>query len=49
MNAKVIKSDPPETTQIMAASIIKISDAMGKLLNAPGGLTTEAVVLLLND
>ena len=49
MNAKVIKSDPPESTELLVASIVKISDAMGKLLSEPGGLTSEAIVLLLND
>ncbi len=49
MNAKVIKSDPPESTEIMAASVIKISAAMEKFLNEPGGLKEEAIVLLLND
>jgi hypothetical protein len=49
MNAKVIKSEPPESTELMAASIVKISAAMGKLLTEPGGLTTEAIVLLLHD
>lgn len=49
MNAKVVKSEPPESTELMAASIVKISDAMGKLLSEPGGLTTEAIVLLLHD
>lgn len=49
MNPKVTKSDPPESTELMAASIVKISEAMGKLLSEPGGLTTEAIVLLLHD
>jgi hypothetical protein len=49
VNAKIIKSDPPETTEILAASVIKISEAMDKLLNAPGGLRREAIVLLIHD
>ncbi len=49
MNAKVIKSEPPESTELLAASIVKISNAMGKLLNEPGGLTSEAIVLLIHD
>lgn len=49
MNAKVIKSDPPESTELMAASIVKISEGMQKILNEPGGLNTETIVLLLND
>lgn len=32
MNAKVIKSDPPESTELMAASIVKISEGMQKML-----------------
>ena len=49
MAAKIIKSEPPESTELMAASIVKISNAIGKLLTEPGGLTSEAIVLLLND
>ena len=46
---KIVKSDPPETTEILAAAVVKISEAMDKLLNAPGGLRSEAIVLLLHD
>lgn len=49
MNAKVIKSEPPESTALMAASIVKISTAMDKLLKEPGGLTERAIVLLVHD
>lgn len=49
MKATVIKSDPPETTEILAASVIKISEAMDRLLNAPEGLKQEAIVLLIHD
>ena len=49
MNPTVVKSEPPESTELMAASIVKISSAMGKLLSEPGGLTSEAIVLLLHD
>lgn len=46
---KVTKSDPPESTEVLAAAITKISDGMNKLLNAPAGLQTETIVLLLHD
>lgn len=49
MNAKVVKSDPPESTELLAASVVRISNAMDKLLKEPGGLTSEAIVLLLHD
>lgn len=49
MGVQVQKSEPPESTVVLAASIVKISEAMGKLLSEPGGLNTEAIVLLLHD
>lgn len=49
MSVSVTKSEPPESTELMAASIVKISNAMDKLLKEPGGLTSEAIVLLLHD
>lgn len=49
MGVQVQKSEPPESTVVLAASIVKISEAMNKLLTEPGGLNTEAIVLLLHD
>lgn len=49
MNPKITKSEPPESTELLASSIVKISTAMDKLLKEPGGLNTEAIVLLLHD
>lgn len=49
MGVQVEKSEPPESTVVLAASIVKISNAMDKLLKEPGGLTSEAIVLLLHD
>jgi len=49
MNPKITKSDPPESTELLASSIVKISTAMDKLLKEPGGLNNEAIVLLLHD
>lgn len=49
MNPKIVKSEPPESTELLASSIVKISTAMDKLLKEPGGLNTEAIVLLLHD
>ena len=44
-NIKVIKSEPPESTAIMAKSIIAISDGFKKLTEE--GLTTDAIAILL--
>lgn len=49
MGVQVQKSDPPESTIVLAEAIVKISNAMGKLMSEPGGLTSEAIVLLLHD
>ena len=49
MGVQVQKSEPPESSIVLAASIVKISNAMGKLLSEPCGLSTEAIVLLLHD
>lgn len=49
MNPKITKSEPPESTELLASSIVKISAAMDKLLKEPGGLNTEAIVLLVHD
>ena len=42
---KVKKSEPPETTEILAEAIIKISDGMTALLDS--GLNEQGVVVLL--
>jgi hypothetical protein len=45
---KVKKSeDKPESTEILAASIVQISDGFAKLLNS--GLTKRAISVLLQD
>ena len=46
---KVIKNkEKPETTQILAEAIIKISNAMEKLVNL-SGLNDKALLLLIHD
>jgi len=44
---QVVKSDPPESKEILAEAIVRIGDAVTKL-NA-SGLNKKAIVLLLND
>lgn len=44
---QVVKSDPPESTEILAEAIVRIGDAVAKL-NA-SGLNRKAIVLLLAD
>lgn len=43
----VIKSDPPETTEILAEAIVRIGDAHQKL--KASGLNEKAIILLLHD
>lgn len=47
-NIKIIK-DPinPETPEILAASIIKIGEAMEKLTKLPGGLDNDGIAALV--
>lgn len=44
---KVTKSDPPETTEILAESIVRLGEALAKLNQS--GLNHRAIVLLLHD
>lgn len=44
---KVTKSDPPETKEILAESIVKLGEAHDKL--ARSGLNRKAIILLLHD
>lgn len=43
----VVKSDPPETTEILADAIVRLAEAHAKL--KAGGLNEKAIILLLND
>lgn len=43
----VVKSDPPETTEILADAIVRLSEAHEKLKSS--GLNRKAIILLLND
>lgn len=49
MTVKIKKSDPPESTEILAKTITDISEGMNKLLNTPEGLTEDAIIVLLHD
>jgi hypothetical protein len=44
---QVVKSDPPESKEILTEAIVRVGDAVHKL-NA-SGLNRKAIVLLLND
>ena len=44
---RIVKSDPPETTEIMAAAVVKISDGFAKLTAT--GLNRRAVAVLIHD
>lgn len=44
---KVVKSDPPESTEILAESIVRLGEAI-ELLNR-NGLNRKGVVVLLHD
>jgi len=45
MTVRVKKSDPPESTEILAASIVRISNALTKLYKS--GLNKNAIVILI--
>jgi len=45
-NVKVIKSEPPETTEILAEAITRIGDAMNKL-SKDSGLNERAIIILI--
>ncbi len=45
-DVKVIKSDPPESTEIMAAAIVKISDGFAAMMKS--GLNQRALIILLH-
>lgn len=47
MPVKIVKSDPPETTEILAEAIVRIGDSVAKLNQS--GLNHRAIVLLLQD
>lgn len=47
-NIKVIKDkENPETPEILAASLIKIGEAMEKLTKTPGGLDNDGIAALV--
>ena len=41
----ITKSNPPETIELMAASVVQIAEASEKILNS--GLTKKALIILL--
>ncbi len=49
MPVKVKKSEEPESTEILASAITRISDGMDKLLNSAEGLKEDAIIILLQD
>jgi hypothetical protein len=47
-NVKVVKSDPPESKEILAEAIVRIGDAAERL-RRDGGLNKRAIIILLQD
>jgi hypothetical protein len=47
MVVKVKKSEPPESKEILAAAITRISESFAKL--AESGLNREAIIILIHD
>jgi hypothetical protein len=45
MNVRVKKSNPPESTEILADAIVRISEALDKL--SASGLNRNAIVILI--
>jgi hypothetical protein len=45
MTIRVKKSDPPESTEILADSIVRISESLDKL--SESGLNHKAIVILI--
>lgn len=45
MTIKVVKSDPPETKQVLAESIVKISEGFNAMVRS--GLNKQAIIILL--
>jgi hypothetical protein len=45
MTIKVTKSDPPETKEILAEAIVRISDGFASL--SKGGLNQDAIITLI--
>lgn len=44
---QVVKSDPPESTEILAEAIVRLGEAVRKL--DASGMNRKAIVLLLHD
>lgn len=47
MTVKVVKSDPPESTEILAEAIVRLGGALDKLNES--GMNRRAIILLLHD
>lgn len=47
MVVKVTKSEPPESTEILAAAIVRISEGVQKLRDS--GINEKGIVALLHD
>lgn len=44
---KVKKSDPPESTEILAEAVVRIADGVHKL--SESGLNEKAIIVLIHD
>lgn len=46
-NFKIVKSDPPESKEMLASAIVKISEGFTALQSS--GLNHDAIIVLLHD
>lgn len=46
-NFKIVKSDPPESKELLASAIVKISEGFDAL--QASGLNRDAIIVLLHD
>ncbi len=47
VNVKVLKSDPPESKEILAEAIVRLGESFKKL--EANGMNRRAIILLLHD
>lgn len=47
MTVRVKKSDPPETTEVLAEAIVRVGEALAKLKES--GLNEKAIIVLVHD
>ncbi len=45
MSVKIVKSDPPESKEVLASAIVKIGESLSALLKS--GLNKRAIIVLI--